>query len=404
MIEQKNKELEKNMIKIQNGLKETQRELEEKQEKRFWKERSIPFTLHEGLNTYTKDELDEIRKSLQIKNASSLKKAELIALLHEKIPPLIVLICMEWDDDRFTLLTKIANHGGYIAAPHLKPEQIRYLRASGLIFTGTFNGKKVLAVPEDLIEPVKSLQGHTNLKSTVHRNTEWIKLTKGLLYYYGTLSSAQLKEMVETYTKETLFLPEYLNVIHNANSYQKEIHIDDDGFSDIRVFDPKRVKQEHQMRESLSFYSFTKNQLLKAGEPGFVERNKSYTQLVHFLMQEYKIDQNEADYIVEECVYATRIGDSPNSILEYLRSIFEFESLEDNQALMDLVIHLMNNTREWFLKGHTSAELGSQEKQTLRPLPKNNFNPSKRMTKEKIGRNDPCPCGSGKKYKKCCGR
>ena len=23
---------------------------------------------------------------------------------------------------------------------------------------------------------------------------------------------------------------------------------------------------------------------------------------------------------------------------------------------------------------------------------------------EKIGRNDPCPCGSGKKYKNCCGR
>ena len=25
-------------------------------------------------------------------------------------------------------------------------------------------------------------------------------------------------------------------------------------------------------------------------------------------------------------------------------------------------------------------------------------------TKEKVGRNDPCPCGSGKKYKKCCGK
>jgi preprotein translocase subunit SecA len=23
---------------------------------------------------------------------------------------------------------------------------------------------------------------------------------------------------------------------------------------------------------------------------------------------------------------------------------------------------------------------------------------------EKIGRNAPCPCGSGKKYKKCCGK
>lgn len=30
---------------------------------------------------------------------------------------------------------------------------------------------------------------------------------------------------------------------------------------------------------------------------------------------------------------------------------------------------------------------------------------SKTVVKEiRIGRNDPCPCGSGKKYKKCCGR
>jgi preprotein translocase subunit SecA len=25
-------------------------------------------------------------------------------------------------------------------------------------------------------------------------------------------------------------------------------------------------------------------------------------------------------------------------------------------------------------------------------------------TDRKVGRNDPCPCGSGKKYKRCCGR
>ncbi|RKY28023.1 MAG: preprotein translocase subunit SecA, partial [Candidatus Omnitrophota bacterium] len=30
--------------------------------------------------------------------------------------------------------------------------------------------------------------------------------------------------------------------------------------------------------------------------------------------------------------------------------------------------------------------------------------PPKQISKKKIGRNDPCPCGSGKKYKKCCGR
>jgi uncharacterized protein len=30
------------------------------------------------------------------------------------------------------------------------------------------------------------------------------------------------------------------------------------------------------------------------------------------------------------------------------------------------------------------------------------MNNDKKETKSKVGRNDPCPCGSGKKYKKCC--
>jgi uncharacterized protein YchJ len=25
------------------------------------------------------------------------------------------------------------------------------------------------------------------------------------------------------------------------------------------------------------------------------------------------------------------------------------------------------------------------------------------VTRQKVGRNEPCPCGSGKKFKKCCG-
>ena len=36
-------------------------------------------------------------------------------------------------------------------------------------------------------------------------------------------------------------------------------------------------------------------------------------------------------------------------------------------------------------------------KETLKKTPK-------KKTQEKIGRNDPCPCGSGKKYKQCCGK
>ncbi|MGH7576811.1 MAG: SEC-C metal-binding domain-containing protein, partial [Longimicrobiales bacterium] len=29
--------------------------------------------------------------------------------------------------------------------------------------------------------------------------------------------------------------------------------------------------------------------------------------------------------------------------------------------------------------------------------------PKPLVAEDKVGRNDPCPCGSGRKYKKCCG-
>ena len=33
------------------------------------------------------------------------------------------------------------------------------------------------------------------------------------------------------------------------------------------------------------------------------------------------------------------------------------------------------------------------------------YKKTKTVVKEKtVGRNEPCPCGSGKKYKKCCGK
>ena len=39
------------------------------------------------------------------------------------------------------------------------------------------------------------------------------------------------------------------------------------------------------------------------------------------------------------------------------------------------------------------------------PQQKENLNRnSKAINKDKVGRNDPCTCGSGKKYKKCCGK
>ncbi len=42
-----------------------------------------------------------------------------------------------------------------------------------------------------------------------------------------------------------------------------------------------------------------------------------------------------------------------------------------------------------------------QRQEVLKPMEHHNMTV---RNKKKVGRNDPCPCGSGKKYKDCCGK
>ncbi len=54
---------------------------------------------------------------------------------------------------------------------------------------------------------------------------------------------------------------------------------------------------------------------------------------------------------------------------------------------------------------HVQSPEKVERKRVARPITPNREEGNKPIIKgEKIGRNDPCPCGSGKKYKKCCGR
>lgn len=390
-------EAEKALLRALIHLKEDTKKQKEKNDRKTWSEIQVPLTLKDGLDRYTKSELDNIRKRLAIANASSLKKAELLELLMTKIPEYVKYVCLQLDSERFQILMKIARKGGYIPAPKMEDNQLRHLRETGFIYCGTLYEEKVLAMPNEVIDMFLTIENDLEVHATVKRNTEWIKLTNGLLYYYGTLSSMQLVRFVEQYSKHNIDIKQFFDIIENANSYKKGFYTSGYEFSNYRVFDPEQVLKEHRMRNDLEFYPFTKEQLLTAGEYDFVEKNKSYMQMVHFLTTNFEMGQTEADSLVEECVYATRIGHGPNEVLSFLSEILEFESMDTLKALMDKLVELMNNTREWFLKGHTSMEL-LPNKDVL-PLP---LNVDKK--ERKVGRNEPCPCGSGKKYKKCCGR
>lgn len=76
-----------------------------------------------------------------------------------------------------------------------------------------------------------------------------------------------------------------------------------------------------------------------------------------------------------------------------IKTEFDFEKLLWN--MHDAKAEWLYGLNEW-------SNIFDDEK---RKQIKKDFNRSKIVVKEeKIGRNDPCPCGSGKKYKKCCGK
>ena len=57
---------------------------------------------------------------------------------------------------------------------------------------------------------------------------------------------------------------------------------------------------------------------------------------------------------------------------------------------------------DWLYELPQWKEIFSEEE--LKKFYKEQKEPTTIRKPKKIGRNDPCPCGSGKKYKKCCGR
>ncbi|MDR1053639.1 MAG: SEC-C domain-containing protein [Planctomycetaceae bacterium] len=74
---------------------------------------------------------------------------------------------------------------------------------------------------------------------------------------------------------------------------------------------------------------------------------------------------------------------------------YEAEDFEDANENLKPIFQMM----EEFSKGKDTTDMKRMFEELML---KNNENKSTDPAKHKTGRNDPCPCGSGKKYKKCC--
>ena len=95
----------------------------------------------------------------------------------------------------------------------------------------------------------------------------------------------------------------------------------------------------------------------------------------------------------------------------YLRSYAQRDPVVEYRiegfAMFDeMIASIREDTARLVLTVKVRLEEPPQREQVMKPDAENagSHTTVKKSSSDRIGRNDPCPCGSGKKYKKCCGK
>lgn len=153
---------------------------------------------------------------------------------------------------------------------------------------------------------------------------------------------------------------------------------------------------------------------------------QAYKKLENFFVQKLSLTYEQA---VTFCGILNDIAnsdESPNEYFKIIESANIIETEEQLRELVDLVMNAHNFTRMKTNRGNTPLELAKRAPRAPRPTIVPGSTNSAKMLDEaanhlkkmgvrvdlsedivggkKVYPNDPCPCGSGKKYGKCCGR
>jgi preprotein translocase subunit SecA len=138
---------------------------------------------------------------------------------------------------------------------------------------------------------------------------------------------------------------------------------------------------------------------------GYLEKEKQIYRYIlenHLNKIEGRLDELAEKFSMEPVVFAGFLDGINTSLAKEL----ELGTLE-NESQLSLEIDFeklywnMHEAKADWLYGLGEWD-GVLTKEKRDEITKE-FKLSKMAVSSKVGRNDPCPCGSGKKYKKCCG-
>ena len=137
-----------------------------------------------------------------------------------------------------------------------------------------------------------------------------------------------------------------------------------------------------------------KDEFLRYVDYCYREPEKPYAELKAYIIKHKLTDRGEGldgiDGDLIDLHEMIQFGESANEYINYFDEMgYKFKNIDAINSFIQVLMNVHNNTRMYYNNGFTPSEIVMFVK-----LPTQNI---------KINVNQPCPCGSGKKYKKCCG-
>lgn len=370
----------------------------EKRQKQIMR-REIPQkrTLVNALGTLTRQDLEDIRYNVGLSGTSGLNKAELI----DKLVPAILAFSKSWFvsmlNEEYQAMRHMAEREGISTQFRSDEVRLDYFQSLGLALSGSYHGKIAWYIPNEVLEEFTKLNAGA-LAKAAEWNTDAVRLAGGLLYYYGVLDYDQLFSKVKQYmdADETFQFTDFMQVMFNGACWQHNFRVTDRLLCHYTVADPDRIIAA-RAQLGVGFAKLPYDKVYDAGEENYIESTAAYQALAQFVMRVYHRDVLAAANTVGEITILLQNGGQMKDILTYTDSLGEVTEAEE-QELANLLMRFHNSLRLWILKGHTPEEIVSGH---LDPEESEATSLGSRQ-KKKVGRNAPCPCGSGKKYKNCC--
>lgn len=143
----------------------------------------------------------------------------------------------------------------------------------------------------------------------------------------------------------------------------------------------------------------SKDEFLKFADASYLDPEKPYADLKVYILKNKLRDKEGLDGIDGDLLNLHEMIQErvdPTELIQYfINSGYPLHDIGEINAFMQVVMTAYNNTRMFENNGFTPDELGKIYA-SQRPKGPVIHQP------KKVGRNDPCPCGSGLKFKKCC--